>query len=182
MGEWSNARSRGLVLATEPAQLLLASIVRSAHDAIMSMSLDGIITSWNPSSEWLFGYPADEVLGGVLVVEDEPAIREVIRRILQRNGYHVLMTETPLDALDTAGTHEGQIHLLLTDVVMPKTLGKDVAERVRALRPAVKVLYMSGYARPVLANTGTLEPGVTLLEKPFSEAVLLSAVRQVLDG
>jgi PleD family two-component response regulator len=76
----------------------------------------------------------------VLVVEDEPAIREVTRRILQRNGYHVLMTETPLDALDTAGTHEGQIHLLLTDVVMPKMLGKDVAERVRALRPAVKVL------------------------------------------
>jgi PAS domain S-box-containing protein len=118
----------------------------------------------------------------VLVVEDEPAIREVTRRILGRNGYHVLMTETPLDALEQAGRHDGEIDLLLTDVVMPKMLGKDVAERVRALRPSVKVLYMSGYARPVLANSGTLEPGVTLLEKPFSEVVLLSAVRQVLDG
>jgi CheY-like chemotaxis protein len=118
----------------------------------------------------------------VLVVEDEPAIREVTRRILRRNGYDVLMTETPLDALELASGHEGEIHLLLTDVVMPKMLGKDVAERVRVLRPSVKVLYMSGYARPVLANSGTLEPGVTLLEKPFSEVVLLSAVRQVLDG
>jgi PAS domain S-box-containing protein len=118
----------------------------------------------------------------VLVGEDEPAIRDVIRRILTRSGYNVLMTETPLDALERAGSHEGPIHLLLTDVVMPKMLGKDVAERTRALRPDVKVLYMSGYARPVLANSGTLEPGVTLLEKPFSESVLLAAVRHVLDG
>jgi FixJ family two-component response regulator len=61
-------------------------------------------------------------------------------------------------------------------------LGKDVAERVRALRPDVKVLFISGYARPALASSGSLEPGVTLLEKPFSESVLLEAVRQVLDA
>jgi CheY-like chemotaxis protein len=118
----------------------------------------------------------------VLVVEDEPAIREVARRILRRGGYEVLMTESPLDALDVAGGHDGQIHLLMTDVVMPKMLGKDVAERVRALRPDIKVIFMSGYARPVLASSGTLDPGVTLLEKPFSESVLLETVRQVLDG
>ena len=118
----------------------------------------------------------------VLVVEDEPAISEVIRRILGRNGYEVLMSGSPLDAVERAGRHEGEIHLLLTDVVMPKMLGKDVAERVRALRPGCKVLYMSGYARPVLASSGTLAPGVTLLEKPFSESVLLAAVRQVLDA
>jgi nitrogen-specific signal transduction histidine kinase len=118
----------------------------------------------------------------VLVVEDEPAISEVIRRILGRNGYEVMMTASALDAVDRAARYEGTIHLLLTDVVMPKMLGKDVAERVRALRPECKVLYMSGYARPVLANSGTLAPGVTLLEKPFSEPVLLAAVRQVLDG
>jgi PAS domain S-box-containing protein len=118
----------------------------------------------------------------VLVVEDEPAIREVARRILRRSGYEVLMTESPLDALEVARVHDGRIHLLMTDVVMPRMLGKDVAERVRALRPDVKVLFMSGYARPVLASSGTLEPGVTLLEKPFSESVLLETVRQVLDG
>jgi PAS domain S-box-containing protein len=118
----------------------------------------------------------------ILVVEDEPAMREVTRRILGRNGYEVLLAETPLNALELAGNHDGPIDLLLTDVVMPKMLGKDVAERVRTLRPEVKVLFMSGYARPVLARGGTLEPGVTLLEKPFSELVLLAAVRQVLDG
>ncbi len=118
----------------------------------------------------------------ILVVEDEPAMREVTRRILGRNGYEVVLAETPLDALELAGNHDGPIDLLLTDVVMPKMLGKDVAERVRTLRPEVKVLFMSGYARPVLARGGTLEPGVTLLEKPFSELVLLAAVRQVLDG
>jgi CheY-like chemotaxis protein len=118
----------------------------------------------------------------VLVVEDEPAIRDVAERILRRSGYEVLMTGSPLDAVEVAGRHEGEIDLLVTDVVMPKMLGKDVAERMRALRPGVKVLYISGYARPVLANSGTLEPGVTLLEKPFSESVLLKAVRQVLDA
>jgi PAS domain S-box-containing protein len=118
----------------------------------------------------------------VLIVEDEPAIREVARRILQRSGYEVLMTESPLDALELVSRHDGEIHLLITDVVMPRMLGKDVAERVRALRPDVKVLFISGYARPALASSGSLEPGVTLLEKPFSESVLLEAVRQVLDA
>jgi PAS domain S-box-containing protein len=134
--------------------------------------------------------PQTPVVGGVplgrgetvLVVEDEPAIRDVAERILRRSGYEVLMTGSPLDAVEVAGRHEGEIDLLVTDVVMPKMLGKDVAERMRALRPGVKVLYISGYARPVLANSGTLEPGVTLLEKPFSESVLLKAVRQVLDA
>jgi PAS domain S-box-containing protein len=118
----------------------------------------------------------------VLVVEDEPAIGEVARRILRRSGYEVLMTESPLDALELASRHDGEIDLLITDVVMPRMLGKDVAERIRALRPEMKVLFISGYARPALASSGTLEPGVTLLEKPFSESVLLEAVRQVLDG
>jgi CheY-like chemotaxis protein len=118
----------------------------------------------------------------VLVVEDEPAIREVARRILMRSGYEVLMTESPLDALELASRHDGEIHLLITDVVMPRMLGKDVAERIRALRPGVKVLFISGYARPALASSGSLEPGVRLLEKPFSESVLLEAVREVLDA
>ncbi|GAA1797001.1 PAS domain S-box protein [Planosporangium flavigriseum] len=117
----------------------------------------------------------------VLVVEDEPAIRAVAERILRRGGYEVLMTGSPLEALELVGNHDGEIHLLITDVVMPKMLGKDVAERIRAQRPEVKVLFISGYARQVLANSGTLVPGVTLLEKPFSESVLLEAVRQALD-
>ncbi len=118
----------------------------------------------------------------VLICEDEPAIREVTRRILDRHGYHVIEAEDGMDAIRLAGTFPGPLDLLLTDVVMPQILGKDVAEAIRAVRPEVKVLYMSGYARPVLAGTGTLEAGVNLLEKPFSEAVLLTAVREVLDA
>ena len=118
----------------------------------------------------------------VLICEDEPAIREVTRRLLARHGYEVLLAEDGMDAIRLARTREGPLDLLLTDVVMPQVLGKDVAEAILAVRPDVKVLYMSGYARPVLAGTGTLEAGVNLLEKPFSEAVLLEAVREVLDA
>jgi PAS domain S-box-containing protein len=118
----------------------------------------------------------------VLICEDEPAIREVTRRILARHGYQVILAEDGMHAIKLARTHEGPLHLLLTDVVMPQVLGKDVAEAIRAIRTDVKVLYMSGYARPVLAGTGTLDAGVNLLEKPFSEAVLLAAIREVLDA
>ena len=118
----------------------------------------------------------------VLVVEDEPAIREVTHRILARNGYDVLVAGAGAEALILAEQHRGPIDLLITDVVMPRMLGKEVAERLQADRPDVKVLYMSGYARPVLASTGTLDPGVILLEKPFSANALLCAVRQVLDA
>ncbi len=118
----------------------------------------------------------------VLVCEDEPAIREVARRILERNGYQVIVADDGLHAIRLARTHTGPLHLLLTDVVMPHVLGKDVAEAVRAQRRDVRVLFMSGYARPVLAGSGTLEAGVSLLEKPFSEESLLLAVREVLDA
>ena len=117
----------------------------------------------------------------VLIVEDEEAIREVTRRILTRNGYTVLTAEGGAEALALATEHAGDIHLLVTDVVMPQMLGKEVAERVLSLRPDIRVLFMSGYARPVLASKGTLDPGVTLLEKPFTEAALLAKAREVLE-
>jgi CheY-like chemotaxis protein len=72
--------------------------------------------------------------------------------------------------------------LLVTDVVMPRMLGKEVAEKMREIKPGIKVLFMSGYARPVLASQGSLEPHVALVEKPFSESELLSQAGQVLNG
>ncbi len=120
--------------------------------------------------------------GMVLVVEDEDAIREVTRRILARNGYEVITAEHGPSALEIADTYDGTIDLLLTDVVMPQMLGKEVAERITQMRPGIRVLYMSGYAQPVLASPGTLDPGVLLVEKPFSEAALLAKVREALDG
>ena len=117
----------------------------------------------------------------VLIVEDEEAMREVTRRILTRNGYTVITAEGGQEALTLAAEHAGDIHLLVTDVVMPQMLGKEVAERVLAIRPDIRVLFMSGYAHPVLASKGTLDPGVTLIEKPFTEAALLAKARKVLE-
>ena len=118
----------------------------------------------------------------ILVVEDEEGMREVTQRILARNGYQVLTASNGPAAITLATDHDGDIDLLITDVVMPKMLGKEVAERISALRPEVRVLFMSGYAQPVLGAHGTLEEGVTLVEKPFSERTLLARVREVLDA
>ncbi len=116
----------------------------------------------------------------VLVVEDEDAMREVTRRILVRNGYRVVAAASGPEAIEMMETDSEDVDLLLTDVVMPQMLGKEVADRITALRPDVRVLFMSGYAQPVLGAKGTLEPGVRLVQKPFSETVLLAKVRDVL--
>jgi CheY-like chemotaxis protein len=118
----------------------------------------------------------------VLVVEDEDALREVIRRILTRNGYHVLTAASGPEALKTAEHSHDNIDLLLTDVIMPHMLGKELATRTKELRPEIRVLYMSGYAQPVLASQGTLDPGVTLVEKPFTETTIVDKIRETLDG
>jgi PAS domain S-box-containing protein len=123
--------------------------------------------------------PAGET---VLVVEDQEALREVTERILTRNGYRVLTAANGPEALAIAARPDsGDIHLLLTDVVLPKMPGKEVAQRVCAIRPDVEVLFMSGYAQPVLASQGRLEPGVALVDKPFSEADLIAKAALVLD-
>jgi two-component system cell cycle sensor histidine kinase/response regulator CckA len=118
----------------------------------------------------------------LLVVEDEAALRDVAGRILSGAGYRVLAAECGPEALELAAAHEGAIDLLVSDVVMPGMLGKDLADRLCIARPETRVLYMSGYAQPVLHTHGTLEPGVALLEKPFTANDLLTAVRKRLDG
>jgi PAS domain S-box-containing protein len=128
--------------------------------------------------------PATEPSPGgetVLVVDDEEALRQLAARILTRHGYTVLVAGSGEEAIELARSHEGEIHLLLTDVVMPRMLGKEVAEQVLAVRPRIRVLYMSGYAQPVLASQGTLDDGVELMEKPFTGAGLLARLRSVLD-
>jgi len=118
----------------------------------------------------------------LLVVEDEAALRDVAGRILSGAGYRVLTADGGQRALELAALHDGSIDLLLSDVVMPGMLGNELAERMADVRPGTPVLFMSGYAQPVLASQGTLDPGVALLEKPFTAADLLSAVRKRLDG
>jgi PAS domain S-box-containing protein len=118
----------------------------------------------------------------ILVVEDEDALREVARRIFARNGYHVLTASGGPEAIELARGFQGDIHLLVTDVIMPQMLGKEVSEKIQAIKPDVEVLFMSGYARRVLTSQGMLDPHVALVEKPFSEVDLMDMAAQVLNG
>jgi PAS domain S-box-containing protein len=116
----------------------------------------------------------------VLIVEDEEALREVTRRLLTRQGYTVITAGNGAEAIIVANTYTGDIDLLLTDVIMPQMLGKEAAEQIGRTRPDIRVLYMSGYAQPILASQGRLDPNVTLLDKPFTERELLDKVHAVL--
>ncbi len=118
----------------------------------------------------------------VLLVEDEPAMREVTRRILTRNGYQVISTASGQEAVDAAATGPAPITLLLTDVIMPGMQGREVAERVSGIQPGLAVLYMSGYTEGLLSAQGVLEPGINLIEKPFTEASLLTKMRDILHA
>jgi PAS domain S-box-containing protein len=118
----------------------------------------------------------------ILVVEDEEALREVARRIFDRNGYHVLTAASGPEAIDIARRFQGDIHLLVTDVIMPHMLGKEVAEKIQVIKPDIEVLFMSGYARRVLTSQGMLDPNVALVEKPFSEVDLMNTAARVLNG
>ncbi len=118
----------------------------------------------------------------ILLTEDEHSLGQLTNRLLARNGYQVCAAAGAADALRQASDLGQPIDLLLTDVVMPEMLGNEVAARVRALRPGLPVLFMSGYAQPVLDTQGALDPGVDLLEKPFTETTLLTRVRQAIDN
>lgn len=125
------------------------------------------------------------VLGGtetVLVVEDEALVRDVTRAMLERRGYHVLLANDGEHAMRVAESYFGTIDLLLTDVVMPRANGRRVAERLRMLRPDIRVLYMSGYTEDAIVHHGVLDAGITLLEKPFTELDLARSVRELLDA
>ncbi len=117
----------------------------------------------------------------ILVVDDEEALREVTRRILTRNGYTVVTAANGVEARHVAETFADQIHLVLTDVIMPGMQGPTVASEVRKLRPDVRVLFMSGHAQPVLEAEAMLGTDFVLVEKPFDQVMLLESVRKVLD-
>jgi PAS domain S-box-containing protein len=117
----------------------------------------------------------------VLVVEDERAVRDVARRILEAAGYRVLTAEGGEAALRLCREHAGGIDLLLSDVVMPQMGGPECAAEAERLRPGLRVLFMSGYADDAIAHQGVLQPGTRLVQKPFSAAELTRQVRAALD-
>jgi len=118
----------------------------------------------------------------VLIVEDETSLLELTRRFLDRLGCTVLEASTPARAMDLARDHKGKIHLLITDVVMPEMNGKDLAERLQALYPDLRVLFMSGYTANVIAHRAVLNEGVHFMQKPFFIRDLAVKVRKALDG
>ncbi|HEV3096842.1 MAG TPA: response regulator [Candidatus Dormibacteraeota bacterium] len=126
--------------------------------------------------------PVSRAVETVLVVEDSDDLREVVDRILTKSGYQVIVATGGAEALEASRKFTGHIDLLLTDVVMPHMLGNELAPQLIEARPDLRVLYMSGFAQPALAANGKLQPGVTLLDKPFNEPTLLARVREVLEA
>ena len=117
----------------------------------------------------------------ILLVEDERAVRDLLRQVLQRYGYTVLEASYPEQALALSHHHEGPIHLLVTDVVMPMMSGLELAGQAQAMRPSLRVLYMSGYTDNVTDLPHVLNARSSFLQKPFQPATLAHKVREVLD-
>jgi len=118
----------------------------------------------------------------ILLVEDELSILKVATAILERLGYTVLAASTPGQAIDLARVYAGEIHLLMTDVVMPEMNGRDLARNLLPLFPRLKRLFMSGYTANVIAHHGVLDEGVNFIQKPFTGRDLAAKLRAVLDN
>jgi two-component system cell cycle sensor histidine kinase/response regulator CckA len=128
----------------------------------------------------------DAVMAGaesntLLLVEDESGIRELTSELLASWGYEVLVARNGVEALDISGKHRGTIHLMVTDVVMPHMNGRDLAERMKQMRPGMKVIYMSGYTDNLVLQGGMLEEGSDFIQKPFNADTLAKRVRAALQ-
>ncbi len=117
----------------------------------------------------------------ILLVEDEDAVRTMISRVLQGSGYTVLEACQGKEAIEVCQKHRGLIHLMVTDVIMPQMSGRELAERLGAVRPEMKVLFMSGYPDNAIVHHGVLDAGTAFLQKPFTLSALENKVREVLE-
>ena len=117
----------------------------------------------------------------VLLVEDEPGVRAVAKRVLMRHGYSVIEAESGLDALTVSRTHLGPIHLVVTDAVMPGMSGAETVRRLQEERPDLKVLFMSGHTEDEVLRRGIIGATMPFLQKPFTPDAFARAVRRVLD-
>jgi DNA-binding response OmpR family regulator len=118
----------------------------------------------------------------ILLVEDETNLRYLARQFLEKQGYRVIEAPDGIVAMRLAAAHEGPIHLLLTDVIMPGMNGRELAQRIAEIRPDTKILYMSGYTENVIGRNGTLDAGIRLLQKPFTLRDLKNTVLEVLSS
>ena len=118
----------------------------------------------------------------IFVVEDDPLIRKLAVRVLERQGYHIHGFSNGQAALEAMTRQANQLDLLLTDMVMPEMNGKQLAERMRANRPTLRVLFTSGYSDTEIADRGTLQTKTAFLAKPYSTSMLTQKVREILDA
>ena len=124
--------------------------------------------------------PAATGAGTILVVEDEAGVRGLVRTVLARQGYQVLVADSPAQALELLASHRGPLDLLLTDLVMPGMNGRQLADQVLVQYPDVKVLFMSGYTDDAAIRHGLIQATVHLLTKPFSPQALIEKVQALL--
>jgi PAS domain S-box-containing protein len=117
----------------------------------------------------------------VLLVEDEEMLREVTRELLETGGYRVLAAGSGEEALQISAQHEGGIHLMITDVIMPGMSGPELAKRLATVRPETRVIFVSGYTDEAIGDHGVLDPGTCFLQKPFTPAALEGKIRELLD-
>ncbi len=116
----------------------------------------------------------------ILLAEDEDAVRSLVRTLLEQHGYTVVAARDGEDALEAAAAYAGRIDLVLTDVVMPRLGGRDLVQRLGAVRPDIRALFMSGYTADTVLRQGIMRDGLAFLQKPFKGRHLLRAVRDVL--
>ena len=172
---------------------MVYGVVKQSGGHVTAYSEPGIGTTFRillprvegvPGSERAPSAPAAPAGGAetILVVEDEEAVRRLACRSLEIQGYRVLPAATAAEALLLCENHAGEIHLMVTDVVMPQMGGRALAERAAAARPRMKVLFMSGYTDDAIMQHGVLDVGVAFLQKPFTPRSLAQKVREVLDA
>jgi two-component system cell cycle sensor histidine kinase/response regulator CckA len=118
----------------------------------------------------------------LLIVENEPAIRNLLQVALRRNGYTVLAAESGREALELVRNHDGVIDLLITDVMMPDMDGPELVRQLSTIRPDTRTLFMSGYMDDTLGEHGILSSNANFIQKPFSPRTIAQKVRDILDG